>query len=442
MTEKTCQLTVRLKSPLLVGDESGIGNYEQTADYIPGAALRGAIGARLLQACPHPSQSPHRRHHANCPKRNTCDFWQVFGAEHPPRFGNAYPATRGQGFPFPATARTCKYNPGYPHEGGNRKNHGVFDTLMGQFVYDLVSDLRFPHRVDLLPNLSKHRGNLPLHYDPRCPECRAPVKPATGYYLVDNETPGYTPQPTVARATHVGINRARGVAEDALLFTLETIEPDPYGQTVFRARLTYDNAYANALSTVLDLNGGTVEDFIGCGRSRGLGHVTLTTVSEPAQPSIADRLLEFAKLLRQTLQPYHSHDARVPEHLSGTLFGLTLRAPALLTAQDGTPTLWPDLKPFKLGAAWALRAWARTTVVGGWNTASSLPRPTQQAVEPGAVYLFYMPTGVMEQQVLEDRLEKLEHDGLGTERERGYGQVTVCAPFHYAQVKGDNDVTT
>jgi len=39
---------------------------------------------------------------------------------------------------------------------------------------------------------------------------------------------------------------------------------------------------------------------------------------------------------------------------------------------------------------------------------------------------------VMEQQVLEDHLEKLEQAGLGAERERGYGQVTICAPFHYA----------
>jgi CRISPR-associated protein Csx10 len=432
MTQQILQLTVRLRSPLLVGDESGVGNYEQTADYIPGTVLRGAVGARLLQSCSQPGPSARRRDHAGCPDRDTCVFWRVFGAEHPPRFGHAYSTTRGQGFPFPATARTCKYNPGYRHSRTNPKGHGVFDTLVGQFVYDLVSDPRFLHRADLLPNLGTAWAALPAHYDPTCPDCAAPVQPATGYYLLDKETPGYTPQPTVSRATHVGINRARGVAEDALLFTLETIEPDPGGQSTFRARLIYDDAYADALNSALDLNGGTRDFFVGRGQSRGLGHVTLTTDPPPDHPGLHDRLLEFNAALRQALQRYHDHDDRIPEGLAGTCFSLTLRAPAILTSAGGTPALWPDLHPFKLGDAWALRAWARTTLVGGWDAAAGLPRATRQAVEPGAVYLFYVPPGVMEQQVLEDHLQELEQAGLGAERERGYGQVTVCAPFHYA----------
>jgi CRISPR-associated protein Csx10 len=429
MTQKTCQLTVRLRSPLVVGDESGVGNYEQTADYIPGTVLRGAIGARLLATC---SQPDYRRNHAECPDRDTCGFWRVFGAEHPPRFGHAYVTARGQGFPFPATARTCKYHPGYRHARTNPKGHGVFDTLAEQFVYDLVSDPRFPHRADLLPDLGEDWADLPAHYDPLCPDCDAPVTPATGYYLLDKETPGYTPQPTISRATHVGINRARGVAEDALLFTLETIEPGPDSQTTFRARLIYDDVYADALKTVLDLNGGRRDFFIGRGRSRGLGHVTLTTDPPPDQPSIDDRLFEFNHTLKQALKPYHEHDDRIPERLPGTFLSLTLRAPAILTAADGTPALWPDLSSFELSDAWALRAWARTTLVGGWDAAAGLPCPTRQAVEPGAVYLFYVPPGVLGEQILMKRLEKLEWAGLGAERERGYGQVTVCAPFHYA----------
>jgi len=431
MTLKTCLLTIRPSSPLLIGDESGAGNYEQTADYIPGTVLRGALGERLLKAsCTQPD---HIRDHAACPDRGTCAFWRVFGGENPPRFGNAYSASRGWGYPFPATARTCKYHPGY--YTAETKGHGIFDTLVEQFAYDLVSDPRFPHRVDLLPVLGDGWANLPAPYDPKCPhpdcqEGKGSIKLATGYYLLDGPMAGYTPHPTVSRATHVGINRARGVAEDALLFTLETIEARP--NTEFRARLIYDDAYADDLAAALDMTGQFQTFYIGRGRSRGMGHVEISVDVAPSVPDLGDRLDELNNQAVEALKPYRETDSRIPERLPGQLFSLTLRAATILTSSDGTPALWPDLTPFKLADAWPLRAWARTTLVGGWDAAAEMPRATRQAIEPGAVYLFYMPPGEIERQILIDRLRNLELDGLGAERECGYGQVTTCAPFHYA----------
>jgi CRISPR-associated protein Csx10 len=422
-------ITVRLKTPLLIGDESGTGNFEQAIDYIPGTVLRGAVGKRLLESsC---TQRDHARDHRSCPDRDTCAFWRVFGEDHPPQFGHAYPATRRWGFPFPATARTCKYHPGYHHSDANPEGHGVFDTLIGQSIYDLVSDPAFPHRSALLPDLDGDWAKLPAPYAPVCrhPNCQGRVNPATGYYLLDDDGPAYAPRPTISRATHVGINRARGVAEDALLFTLETIEPGP--NTQFRARLTYDDTYADALSEVLDLD-GTTEFTIGRGRSRGLGRVEVSVVRAPDLPGMGKRLARMNRQVRKALTTYHQADERVPESFPGQMFSLTLRAAAVLVGEAGTPTLWPDLAPFGLGNARQLRAWARTTHVGGWNAAAGLPRATQQAVEPGGVYLFYAPLDTIEQSALMDRLKELEDTGIGTGRERGYGQVTVCAPFHYA----------
>jgi CRISPR-associated protein Csx10 len=434
MSQQTCLLIVHLQSPLLIGDESGVSNYEQTADYIPGTVLRGAIGAQLLEAsCIHPD---HIRDHAGCPDRESCAFWRVFGAEHPPHFGHAYPAPRGWGFPFPATARTCKDHPGYRDSKANPDGHGVFDTLVEQSVYDLISDPRFPCRTALLLDLGDGWANLPAHYISRCPhpDCqesgKGSVRPATGYYLLDSIKPDYAPQPTVSRATHVGINRARGVAEDALLFTLETVEAG--SNSLFRARLAYDDTYATDLTTVLDLSGQAHTLYIGRGRSRGLGRVEISTDQAPPLPDMGDRLEELNRQVRRALNPYHAQDGRIPERFPGHFFSLTLCASAIFATPDGAPALWPDLRPFKLADAWPLRAWARTTIVGGWDAAAGLPRLTRQAVEPGAVYLFYAPAEKMERQTLIDRLEALEQTGLGAEREGGYGQVTVCAPFHYA----------
>jgi len=430
MTRQIRQLTVRLKGPLLLGDESGAGNYERTADHIPGSVLRGAVAARLLDDLP--KDYAYVRNHARCPADRAPNFWRVFGATSFPCFGNAYPAQPDQwAFPFPATARTCKHHPGYATDD-HSDNHGVFDTLVEQAVYDLVSDPRFPHRADLMPGLGTAWATLQAHSDPRCPHpaCdQASVKPATGHYSLGPARPSPTPRPTISRATHVGINRARGVAEDALLFTLETID-QPGSE--FRGQLVYDDAYATYLETALRLDGRPVEYAIGRGRSRGMGLVEISVDVPPHIPDLGDRLNRLNREFCAALARYHAQDSRVPAQLPGRFFSLTVRAKAILTAADGTPALWPDLAALGLQDAWPMRAWARTTVVGGWDAGAQLPRCTRQAVQAGAVYLYYLAGDVMTEQELIDLLGAVEYDGVGEQRERGCGQLTVCAPFHYA----------
>jgi CRISPR-associated protein Csx10 len=431
MTEQICQITIYAKTPLLFGDESGAGNYEQTADYIPGSVLRGAVAARLLDLLPE--DYAYTRDHASCAEEDRPAFWRVFGADNPPRFGNAYPARPDRwAYPFPATARTCKYHPGYETDK-NRDGHGVFDTLIEQAVYDLVSDPWFPQRAQLVPELGQGWAELGDGYNPRCPHavCKPPrtVAPATGYYSLDGSTPGPTLHPTVSRATHVGINRARGVAEDALLFTLETID-EPGGE--FRGRLVYDDAYASHLETALPLDGGAKEYVIGRGRSRGMGLVEIRVDARPSLPGMDDRLYALNHEFQSVLARYCDKNGLASPRLSGRFFSLTLCGPGILTAPDGTPSLWPDLSSTGLAGAWRLRAWARTTTAGGWDAAAGLPRRTRQAIETGAVYLYYLPDGVMSEQTLVKRLTATETVGIGEQRERGLGQVLVCAPFHYA----------
>lgn len=423
MTEQIRQITIRPRSPLLLGDESGVGNYEQTADYVPGSVLRGAVAARLLDVLPE--NYVYARDHASCPEEEQPAFWRVFGAANPPRFGNAYPARPDRwAYPFPKTARTCKRHPGY-RTPENREAHGVFDTMIEQFVYDLVSDPWFPRRADLVGLKAGAWAKLEEGYEPCClhPECEGSVTPPPGYYSLDGTVPGPTLSPTVSRATHVGINRARGVAEDALLFTLETID-EPGAE--FRGVLVYDNAYAADLETALHLDGQASQFVIGRGRSRGMGLVEISVDVPPALPEMYDRLYELNLEFRDVLETYQLDPP------AGRFFSLTLRSPAILTASDGTPALWPYLSSAGLGDTWPLRVWARTTVVGGWHAGAELPRCTRQAVESGTVYLYYLPEDVMEESTLVDRLEALEMTGVGVQCERGYGQLTACAPFHYA----------
>lgn len=405
-------------SPLHIGTESSIGNYNMTREVIPGTALRGAVARAVLAECTRKTQMSD---HAACPDRQDCPFWKIFG-EREPHWGYGYPAKTGPAWPVPLTARTCKLHPGY-ERGDGKTYHGVYDTLVGQFVYDLLTDPCFPLREQLQPGLegelAEVAGLMPL----TCPQCDGALKPARGFYAWSTQSgPGYAGRLPVRRATHVGINRARGVAEDALLFTQETIEVETGGVT-FHAWVSVPPKCAETLRPYLDEK----EYFVGRGRSRGNGHVRVSLRDRPVVP-LGDRLRTFRSAVTAALGRASEYDDRVEPNLPGTLFSLTLRSPMILE-QFGQPLTL--LKPALLGLpeATLVRAWARTEIVGGWDQAARLPRRTRLAIRTGSVFLYWMPQEAADATLLE-RLKQIETMGVGEERPRGYGQVTVCAPFH------------
>ncbi len=418
-------------APLLLGNQSGIGNFQETADFIPGNALRGAVAGRLLAQC---TQEAYLEDHAHCPDRAGCSFWQVFGAMEP-RFGPANPGKFGPVWPLPLTARTCKRHPGWPGSG-KKAGHGIIDTLFADFVYDLISDPTFPQRTLLQPELgaawsAAWQPALRETYD-ACqfaaeggPKCGQAMKPLPGqFYAWDGR-----PQPAYAftrnRATHVGINRARGVAQDELLFTQDSLikSADAFA---FFAEVDVPAARQAALDEAL-----LGRHFVGRGRSRGLGAVEITLENEPDFPSLASRLQDFSITAAAQLRPYRAQDGRVQTSLPGQLFSLTCRTPAILS-DGGRPLRVPQLSQLGLpDGVFFLRAWARAEVVGGWDGAARLPRRTQMAVRAGSVFLYFAPQSVDTTQ-LTAALARIEQDGIGEAqtRARGYGRVTVCAPFH------------
>ena len=412
------------QGPLMVGDASGVGSYEETVEYIPGSVVRGALAARFLEQCAQPA---HKSDHAACPDRDTCPFWQVFGVSEPPRFSHCYAAQRPRSYPFPATARTCKRYPGLPNSDDDVPRHGVFDTLINQFVFDLLTDPQFPHREILQPALKKDIAHLREIYAPHCSECKKGVGPASGVYLVEGKSIRFARQPAIRRATHVGINRARGVAEDSLLFTQETVHPED--DVVFWGEVVADEETWPTIKA--ELEGAHT---IGRGRSRGLGSVEIFIQSVVDASDLEKRVEDLNYEIKSVLRQAHEADSRVQAEFSGRFFSLTLRAPAIL-GQGRMPAT--RLEPSDIGVPEAvkrMRSWARASVVGGWNAAARLPHCTRLAVQAGAVYLFYAPSEAEEKELVQ-QLEALEIEGIGAWRERGFGQVTVCAPFHTVLAK-------
>jgi hypothetical protein len=76
-----------------------------------------------------------------------------------------------------------------------------------------------------------------------------------------------------------------------------------------------------------------------------------------------------------------------------------------------------------------LRAFAGYGIAGGWHMGAKLPRRKQMTVDMGSVFLYRSEGYSLAE--LADRLDKLETDGLGAERARGFGRITICLPFHY-----------
>lgn len=409
-------LRVNALSPLALGNESGIGNFEQSSSFIPGSALRGALAQKTLEACTQPN---YLDNHRQCPDRENCPFWEIFG-EDDTLVGNAYPGQVEPVYPLPFTARTCKYYPGIAtgsEEYILEERHGVFDSLIELFIYELLSDPGFPHRKELLPDL-EDKAFTSDPPDVTCPNCHAPLAVAEGYY-----TPGTPLLPAgdifVRRQAHVGIDRSRFVAEDSLLFTQEVI--DTAGSPIsFFGRLVVSEGRANLVEESL-----SGEHFLGRGRSRGLGQVEVGIQENFPRLTLRERVQMFNQAVSTVLSKWAGFDRKIPSNLPVTLFCLTLQSPAILE-KFGRPQLIPTPHEIGLPQAKLLRAWSEPRLISGWDSAAQLPRRTRLAADAGSVYLFYLPTEDLDLTALEE----IETEGIGENRTRGFGQVEICSPFH------------
>jgi len=422
----TNRITIHATTPLLLGEKSGMSNFEQSLDFIPGATLRGAVARRALQHCTQPE---YKNNHAACPDRDRCPFWQLF-SEDDIYFGNAYAGISDPVSPLPLTAHTCKYYPGIPEADSQRARedaHGVWDTLLERLIHEALVDPQFPRRAEILPELGERIPKLPAWaYKETCPNCGKTAQPADGYYIPGTllAPAGHVP---ISRRMHVGINRARFAAEDSLLFAQESL--DTRGTRInFFAQVSAPEAKLELLNQYL--NGSHA---LGRGRSRGYGMVEIATSAPRQGQDLSTRFASLQMAGEQVLRAWLGEEkaADSPGKFSAQLFSLTLTSPAILET-FGSPYLLPTARDIGIPEAFLLRAWTKPTVISGWDVAAGLPRRTRQAAVAGSVFLFAVPVG------LEDvlpRLALLEENGLGEERARGFGQLQVCAPIHFNSLR-------
>ncbi|HRJ40283.1 MAG: CRISPR-associated RAMP protein Csx10 [Caldilineaceae bacterium] len=415
------------EAPLAINERKpGGSQFQEGLGYIPGRVVRGALATQVLRGCKDPA---HEHNHQECPQPALCRG--LFGEEI--LFGDAHPLVQKREGPFvlPATAMSCKDNSGFRSKG-----HGVFDTLIDRACWELLQPAA-------------------MQYASRCPVCGGRTKGFSGVYShcqieEDGRQIDYYFSEDVSREllTRVAINRRRGVAEDELLYAINTLSQfvvverdDPYQQKSFDpARYVGSMRLADdSLETLIETELKRVTR-MGGGSSRGLGRVGIHVIHAPVKPALEERLGCFNATLaerQQLMIRWRGDETPLP---LPQYFAVTLQSDAILSADGWQPDmrlneamLWracgeTGQPPADLRL---VRCYTISLTRGGFQAAWGLPKVTELAVQAGAVFLYQMEKAAD----WTTRLERLEEQGVGSRRAEGFGRVLVCDPFHYEAVK-------
>ncbi len=427
-----------------------------TAYAIPGATVLGSLAAahRILRP------------------ENDEEFAQLFLNEqismpylYPARFSpdpsksNPFNESNLPVIPLPKTAQTCKRFSGFkplPDENTDEERHGIRDSLFDWAVFSLLRNEHHPIPA-LLAALDTHK---------ECKQCKQVMDRIIGYYRCDRFDPKNKLDPKKRMkaqiATHLqtrtGINRSWGVVEEGILYNREVFDEGMrfWGEIILSDELT--DAFMQFLDEAVK------EDVIriGTGRTRGLGHVTLTQPKkskESSGPGIIPRqsrvtvitpedakgpLLPEAKRedlasFEQRLQRFNAALREQAQRanvktLHDFYFAITLHSPTILcdaflrycTTLDAA-TLAPELdepaSTFEL-----LYQSTEMQRITGWNELWGTPRPHDYALAMGSTFLFAC-TRPLDGKLLQ-ALYTLEETGLGRRRTEGFGRICISDPFH------------
>ena len=395
-TELSLQVT--LQSPIITGGRKPTGQAVEALNYIRGGLIRGAVAKELLADLEN--------------NKPDADFQKLFTDDGAAIFRNCTPAINV----LPATAISCKDKPGFCADG----KHGVFDTLLERIASEKAEWM----------------------YQPNCPdpECSGRVESHSGYYEVTCDS--YKERHINTRLlTRVAINRQRKVAEEGLLYHLTAVDPiivKPEKQNSQEETESEPVVLHGSVRVPSDLVEKVAETLgkkvmrLGGGSSRGLGRVKIAVKNRPKINPIKERVKKFNKTLSKVWQVYsHLPNTRISQ-CEGRYFTINLQSEAILTAEDGwqrtmvlTAQMLQDMTNCNAEVT-SVRSFASYGYAGGWNAAWGLPKDTELVTNMGSVFVFH----TQDIDAWLPVLQNLENTGIGNRREEGYGQVTICDPFH------------
>jgi CRISPR-associated protein Csx10 len=419
------KVVITARAPLVFSERRPGNQFRPSTTYIPGAVIRGALAQQFLDS--------RREEGEEFRPENDAEFRALFTDAGAPLFRNAYPALFSSDAPdnaftlsrpLPATAYSCKTEPGFRKTRGELRGHGVFDGLIDRLCCESLG--------------------VPVPYLPRCNhkehEGQGERVEAYGGKFYAAAPEGLLEVSVGSRlSTRVAVDRRRKVAEERMLYSLLVLD-----------ETTFDAAGDGRDFVETTFHGGTVVGeadrplvrkwlpgltHVGSEVARGLGRVSVK-VEEGDENEPGGRVREFNELLGDRWKSWEqSKDRNAPDPQRrpgvGTFFSVTLMSDAILRGEGWSPTV--RLEPEMLGEAGRnatlLRCYASADYRGGWNTAWRLPKDTELVAGMGSVYIYHTTDGVEDANWLA-ALRALEERGVGERRREGFGEVRVCDDFH------------
>ncbi len=385
-------LIVRLDEPLILSQKSEAGNEFETVEYIPGAALRGAL-ANLIAERYDFSQSNGMAYQT---------FVELFFHERV-RYSTLYPSYRPgshserlyPAIPVPGGLLSCEIHPGYADQNTSLP-HGVMD---------------FTHRIAL------------DDYEPKCPQCngQSDLKPLNGFV-------GLQPTPRIVKVTHIQemhvrlANETRRAAKGQL-YSFDALAPGQYfvGELWCADEAAWDDL--RALSGLPEK--GAIPLHLGKANRRGYGKVTLWVEKHTgAHPW-------YQLPLAQRLD--------LDGELTLSLLTDTIAVDAWGRCRAGFDAAW--LKNL-LGVKVELRrSFCSTRPVDAFNNQTGLPRWRDVALCAGSAVGFIIaePLTPEQRQAVQEKIDDLEQHGLGLRRNEGFGQVTFNHPLYRQWTRLENN---
>ena len=408
------ELEIKALSPLAIARYKPGGSISEALDYVPGTVIRGAVAAQIL------NESGHQFTNLT---ENGGDFQALFLSENPAIFQNAYPALviNGKLIPqarledngvLPTTALSSKNKPGFKSKEGDRKNNGVFDTLIDRFC---AEGYGYP-------------------YDPNCPKDGERVDTAGISFYCKFNKKYHSPSANKRLLTRVGINRRRAASEEEILYSVEVLNESQEKKqqpVCYRGAILVEDDLAESLGNFIQLRNQNFR--LGGSTSRGLGKVEITT-KQPvnAKIDVEQKITNFTNSIQERWREWRIFGVPLQE-LSGdrTYFTLDLQSDAILTENWRRTTVISEkmLQQFAKFEDPSLKleaAYSSYDYLSGWNAAWGLMKDVELITNKGSVYLF--STSQAEPWI--ERLGELEMSGLGDRTSEGFGQIQICNDFH------------
>lgn len=377
MPAQKMKYVLKAEAPIAILQSRATSQFVKTLDYLPGSAVRGAFAEVFIN------------------KIGTAHdlFRRIFVSEEI-RFSDFLPSDQTNApLLLPATAAACKRH-GLKHETS------LHDRLFERLLVREQSIM-----------------------EPRKCSCDERLDRLAGLYMQSLDA-RVKANPRRQLRMHVGISRPRGTATHGQLFSYDMLTAKPQLEKekrhlYFIGTLASDSPNADTLFAEIEKIVHDREHLsIGKARTRGLGELSIASRSKLGSES------DFETRWKEFSGKFIDQEKRF------CYFSITLNSHLILKDALGRPLL-SAAAPSDFGLGDEAQIFAKflsKAIVAGWNAAQGLPKPDTVALARGSVFGFRAPRENSEE--IKMKLRALEMSGVGERRAEGFGQITVCHPFH------------